>query len=1277
MGTLERTPELSCERSSWSQARAWSTSRLRRNAALELRWSARRNVTRNPDEAHLMSPTQQRLFSQANSLCGFHVLLAVVAMFALGCSSTTESVDAPKQDEAMRRADKEDFGVEQAAETYFTYRGEAPDFFRGMDSISHRVGGVPDQLLSTAQDAAETRVVAPNLQNEGFSCPNSEVVGRNTWMIWCGGNEGFWDYLATDSLGFIDFVKLVDSRKRNERFRDAGLINEPGMSQVTHASNHEFDLWLDQPEEQWRREWRKLYLEQTFQQIRDGKHKSQVGLNKRDRYGEELKDSPLYVLPINDGETPSYQRGYLYPSQYLPEEARAKVYQTAMKKYDETYGAEAKKDSGEPVSSDDTSKSYREDARESPSDDDDQKEEVDAAYKQYQNKYDQEIPPPDLYGISSGVIGLRLFPNPYFDKEAQDKWDAVRFYDQGDPYSTDPTLVRPFRVGMSCAFCHASFHPLRPPHDENNPEWTNISGSIGAQYLSMRATVGNLLTPDNFVYHLLESQPRGTIDTSLVASDNINNPNTMNAVFGLPQRAIVSLHNPQEKLSKASAELPSLWKDVNSIPEHWKGVAKQFGVTDRIGNSNVNPRYVPRILLDGADSIGTWGALARVYLNIGTYWEQWNELHQVVVGFDPQKPFTIADCETNSVYWNATERRVGGLRDYFLKVTDPMPLLSTEGGKDRLKPINFDELYEQAKRQNANYEELRAKEVAQHVDVKQLAQGRKVFAKNCIVCHSSIQPESSSPILWDSDAKYDSLVKARKEYRDNDAATGEFWEHDPARWLNDKDYMAWAMEAVEQSGFWQHNYLSTDYRIPVNVVETNSARAMATNGMTGHMWEDFASESYRNLPSPGEISYFNPYKGESGEWDSYSPRHATPEGAPDRGGGPGYYRVPTLISIWATAPFLHNNSLGLYNNDPSVEGRLEAFDDAIRKLLWPEKRLEHTSYNEATPERLKRDHGLIWRTTEETYLTIDSKRVPRVAQMIPYVGELKKSKTFRWLGNIYPLGLPSILLLLGAMFMLMVSHRATRQTVGYVVLFLVVLLALLTWIAYRFPDFSVLGLIRSIDAWLLILVLGIVGVALWIPRGSKSLKLASVVTLGSAILVGVLFLIAKSNPEFTFGGWLREVRPWQLPLSVLTFVGVTLVIPFSRRWTRFLSYGLIVASLLVGAIVHFYAGNLGDVRIGPIPAGTPVNLLANFNSEAARKTQVRSVKRVLSGLAEIKSRSLDEENAQRVMREKIAPALMEVNKCPDFVMDRGHYFPWFDEMTDEDKNALIELLKTF
>jgi hypothetical protein len=44
------------------------------------------------------------------------------------------------------------------------------------------------------------------------------------------------------------------------------------------------------------------------------------------------------------------------------------------------------------------------------------------------------------------------------------------------------------------------------------------------------------------------------------------------------------------------------------------------------------------------------------------------------------------------------------------------------------------------------------------------------------------------------------------------------------------------------------------------------------------------------------------------------------------------------VSAWATAPFLHNNSVGLYNGDPSVAGRLAAYESAMDMLLWPERR---------------------------------------------------------------------------------------------------------------------------------------------------------------------------------------------------------------------------------------------------------------------------------------------------------------------------------------------------
>lgn len=47
-----------------------------------------------------------------------------------------------------------------------------------------------------------------------------------------------------------------------------------------------------------------------------------------------------------------------------------------------------------------------------------------------------------------------------------------------------------------------------------------------------------------------------------------------------------------------------------------------------------------------------------------------------------------------------------------------------------------------------------------------------------------------------------------------------------------------------------------------------------------------------------------------------------------------------LVGIWATAPFFHNDRLGYNNNDPSVPGRIAAFEAAMDLLLNPETRDE-------------------------------------------------------------------------------------------------------------------------------------------------------------------------------------------------------------------------------------------------------------------------------------------------------------------------------------------------
>jgi hypothetical protein len=91
---------------------------------------------------------------------------------------------------------------------------------------------------------------------------------------------------------------------------------------------------------------------------------------------------------------------------------------------------------------------------------------------------------------------------------------------------------------MSCVFCHVGPHPLNPPADPEAPKWANLSTTIGAQYFPC-VPYWKPAKEDNFIYHLLDSQPPGTIDTSLIATDQINNTSTMNALWDFGARLTV------------------------------------------------------------------------------------------------------------------------------------------------------------------------------------------------------------------------------------------------------------------------------------------------------------------------------------------------------------------------------------------------------------------------------------------------------------------------------------------------------------------------------------------------------------------------------------------------------------------------------------------------------------------------------------------------------------------------------------------------------------------
>jgi hypothetical protein len=174
----------------------------------------------------------------------------------------------------------------------------AADFPADVNAYFHAADMRPDGTL----DAAGKSVLKP------LELTPDEIRGRNTWVLWCAGDEVFWDYLAGHSYGFLDLLKLCDfapnDKLGGKRFGPAGITIEPDTKVPDKPD--EFGLFIRQPQ---------------------------------------------------DAVAPE--------------------------------------------------------------------------------------PDPKLYGLSSGIVGLRLFSNPKFDEKARKHWDAVK-YRRDENYYNDPNLVRPY-----------------------------------------------------------------------------------------------------------------------------------------------------------------------------------------------------------------------------------------------------------------------------------------------------------------------------------------------------------------------------------------------------------------------------------------------------------------------------------------------------------------------------------------------------------------------------------------------------------------------------------------------------------------------------------------------------------------------------------------------------------------------------------------------------------------------------------------------------------------
>ena len=514
------------------------------------------------------------------------------------------------------------------------------------------------------------------------------------------------------------------------------------------------------------------------------------------------------------------------------------------------------------------------------------------------------------FGTSTGALGIRKFPNPRFDRA---RWLAVngragswQGYNQRiaaaggehEPAKSrlwDGSIEPPFLIGTSCGACHIAFDPTNPPDDPSRPRWENIVGLIGNQYTRISEVMVSGMPSNTLEWQMFAHARPGTSDTSAIPNDQVNNPGTINALINIARRPVfagesVLKWRKAKRCDGQSAE--NCWCEPGREGKCW--------------SKGLQDETVHHILKGGEDSIGALEAIQRVYFNIGSCSEQcWvNHLTDLRV-VDPQQrgygqtPFDIGQCRRDCPNFRAIEDRLQNILDFFL---------SAEAHASDLRVARENDLKSFNPRAEYTEGDFIADLESEFGDGA-VARGARVFAANCARCHSS-QPA---------------------------VATGQ---------TSGLDF-----HRVDEASGLRADWLGNDRPTPVSEVGTFRCRALHSNHVAGHIWQQYGSETLRAQPPDPNITE-------------------------PADGGRGYYRNISLLNLWAHAPFMHNNAIGpeicgkpadagndfyamrpryvdgssirllppdqqpgCVPYDPSVAGRFDLYKRSMDALLNPDRRI--------------------------------------------------------------------------------------------------------------------------------------------------------------------------------------------------------------------------------------------------------------------------------------------------------------------------------------------------
>ena len=334
------------------------------------------------------------------------------------------------------------------------------------------------------------------------------------------------------------------------------------------------------------------------------------------------------------------------------------------------------------------------------------------------------------------------------------------------------------------------------------------------------------------------------------------------------------------------------WCEPGRDGKCWQHSARNDDKTPvNIGGKPVVLDGVHHILKGGEDSIGALEAIQRVYFNIGSCSEQCWVNHLT----------DLRQVDPQQRGYGQTPFNIGQCRrdcPNFRAIEDRLSqilafFVSPEGDAMDLHAARNNE----RKAKNPQAAAYTRADLTDDLDKEfgkgAVRRGKDVFAQNCARCHSST-PESPG----------DSFAN-RDFYAVNEAHPRKI----------------------------RADFLGNDQATPATEVGTFRCRALHSNHMAGHLYHEYGSETLRNRKSVPDIPEQEAYKN----------------------GGRGYYRNISLVNVWATAPFMHNNAIG-----PEICGRPQnsknefsraRYVDANGKLL--EKQPACVQYDASVDGRFK------------------------------------------------------------------------------------------------------------------------------------------------------------------------------------------------------------------------------------------------------------------------------------------------------------------------------------